>query len=150
MVYMKNLILSTCILLFLTTNMHAQSPYSNAVGVRAGYSSGLSFKHFVSSDFALDAMAVYNQHGFQVSLLYAYQFSPYGKERLQYYAGLGPHAGNWSDEFAIGAAALAGAEFIFRKAPLILGMEWKPMINIFKQFDYGLPDFAVTFKVILN
>jgi hypothetical protein len=125
-------------------------PYDNSVGLRAGYSSGLAFRHFINRDFAIEAQALYNPFGFQLSALFETQFSPYPKERLQYYFGIGPHTGNWDNEFSLGAAVIAGGEFIFREAPVILGLEWKPMINIYKQFDFVIPDFALTFKVVLN
>lgn len=138
-----------CFSLF-AVSIIAQPTYNNAVGVKAGFSSGLLFKHFVQRNNAIDVQALYNQFGFQISSLYDYQFSPYGKERLQYYAGIGPYAGNWSGDFSIGAAALLGSEFIFHNAPVILGLEWKPMLNIYKQFYFAFPDFAMTIKIVLN
>jgi hypothetical protein len=145
------------ILLALSTGLSFAQPYDNAVGVRAGYSSGLIFKHFIDRDFAIEAQALYNKVGFQFAALYEYQFTPYAKERLHFVFGLGPYCGNWSRDaeagapvFALGAAFMAGGEYIFRKAPVIIGLEWKPMINIYKQFDYVIPDVGMTFKVILN
>jgi len=125
-------------------------PYTNGVGIRAGYSSGVVFRHFTDKEIALEGQALYNPFGFQITGLFEYQFSPYAKERLYYYAGAGLHSGNWSDEFSVGAAVIAGTEFVFRKAPLVIGLEWKPMINFYRVFDFGPADLAITAKVSLN
>lgn len=125
-------------------------PYRSAVGIRGGYSSGFTFKYFVERDFALDVQAVYNEHGFQFHGLYDYQFSPYNRERLYYYAGAGAYGGNWQDELALGLAAAAGAEFAFWSAPVSIGLEWRPNLNLYKVFDYALFDFALHFRVMLN
>lgn len=140
-------------------------PYKNAVGVRAGYSSGITFRHSIDRKLLVEGLALYNRHGFQFTALYGYQFSPYPKERLYYYGSAGLHVGNWQEElapgagsnavdwqeeFALGAAIAVGSEFAFRDAPVIIGLEWKPMINIFRFFDFGIPDIAVTLRVSLN
>lgn len=128
----------------------AAQPYKNAVGVRAGFSSGITFKHYINREFMAEGKALYNRYGFQFNALYGYQFSPYAKERLYYYASGGLHIGNWEEEFALGAAITVGSEFVFRKAPVIIGIEWKPMINVHRVFDFSIPDFAVTLQVPLN
>lgn len=125
-------------------------PYKNAVGARAGYSSGITFSHFIDREILVAGLALYNQHGFQFTALYEYQFSPYAKKRLYYYGGAGLHAGNWEEEFSLGAAVAIGSEFAFRKAPIIIGLEWKPMINFYRIFDFGIPDLAVTLRVSLD
>lgn len=136
-------------MLFFQGILFAQ-PYKNAVGARAGYSSGITFRHFVDREILVAGLALYNQHGFQFTALYEYQFSPYAKKRLYYYGGAGLHAGNWDEEFALGAAVAVGSEFVFRKAPVIIGLEWKPMINFYRIFDFAIPDLAVTFRVSLD
>jgi len=125
-------------------------PYKNAVGVRAGYSSGITFRHSIDREFLAEGLALYNRHGFQFTALYGYQFTPYAKERLYYYGNAGLHIGNWEEDFALGAAIAVGSEFVFRDAPVIIGLEWKPMINIYRILDYGIPDIAVTLRVSLN
>jgi hypothetical protein len=125
-------------------------PYENAVGIKAGYSSGIVYKYFPDKSYALEGQALYNNHGFQFTALYEYHLPPYAKRRLYLYTGFGPHGGEWNDEFALGAAICLGSEFVFRQAPLSLGLEWKPMINLYKSFDYAIPDIAVTVKVVLN
>lgn len=146
---MKRLLFTGIFMLLAYGAVHAQ-PYKNAVGARAGYSSGFTFRHFTDREFMAQGMALYNRDGFQFTAMYGYQFSPYAKERLYYYAGAGLHVGNWQEEFAVGAAIAVGSEFVFRKAPVIIGIEWKPMVNFYRVFDFGIPDLAVTLQVSLN
>jgi hypothetical protein len=136
-------------ILLLQGTLSAQ-PYDNAVGIRAGYSSGITFRHFTDREVFLEGLALYNMHGFQFTAMYGYQFSPYAKERLHYYGAAGLHAGNWENDLSVGAAVAVGSEFAFRKAPVVIGLEWKPMISIFRVFDTGLPDLAVTLRVPLD
>lgn len=146
---MRKIQLGFFLLVICGTISYAQ-PYDYAIGVRAGYSSGLNLKIFIDHDFSIDAQGLYNNAGFQFHLLYEYQFSPYPKKRLQYYFGAGPHAGNWEGEFEMGAALVCGCEYIFRKAPVTMGLEWKPMVRLYKSFDYIIPDIGLTFRVLLN
>ncbi|MEX0982752.1 MAG: hypothetical protein WD577_14060 [Bacteroidales bacterium] len=141
-----------CILLifFITTGFLTAQPYEHAVGIKAGYSSGVVYKLFLDKNGVLDGQALYNSHGFQFTALYAYQFTPYAKKRLFYFAGVGPHGGNWDEEFALGVALNLGAEFVFRKAPLVMGLEWKPMVNLYKVSGYAIPDIGIAVKVVLN
>jgi len=79
-------------------------------------------------------MALFNLTGFQFTALAEYQFSPYDKKRVYYYAGAGPYYGNWDDETAIGAAIVLGAEYVYRQVPLTMGIEWKPLVNLYSNF----------------
>lgn len=134
------------VILSVTLSMSAQ-PYKYALGVKAGYSSGFMAKYISNDDLFLEGEALFNQHGFQFTGASGYQFTPYDKKRLYYYFGGGLHSGNWEDEFSFGIAAIAGAEFVFREIPLTIGAEWKPMINLFKVFDYTIPDIGLAVRI---
>ncbi len=125
-------------------------PYNNAVGVRAGFSTGLIYRHFLDDEQAIEALAMYNKFGFQATGLYEFQFNPYPKQRLQYMTGAGIFSGNWDSEFSAGATLMAGAEYIFRDVPLSIGLDWKPMMNFYRNFGYTLLDFGLTVRVVLN
>jgi hypothetical protein len=133
-----------------STGIVTAQPYEHAIGIKAGYSSGVVYKMLTYRGGALAGQALYNNRGFQFTALYEYQFTPYAKKRLYYYGGGGIHAGNWEDEFALGIALSLGTEFVFRKAPLTAGLEWKPMVNLYRTFGYAIPDIALTVKVILQ
>lgn len=140
----------TILMIFVFSGHLSAQPYEHAVGIKAGYSSGIVYKFFPDRGGAVEGQALYNKHGFQFTALYGHHFTPYAKRRLYYYAGFGPYAGDWNEAFALGAAICIGSEFVFRQAPLSLGLEWKPMINLYKSFGYAIPDIAMTVKVVLN
>jgi len=138
------------LLLFLLPVRTQPYPYKQAVGARAGYSSGINYKRFVPYGAVTDFYALYHPDGFQVSGFFSYQFSPHFKNRLQYYAGAGAFGGNWENELSAGPSILLGAEFIFREVPLALGLQWKPMLNAWKVFDYAWYDFGLSILVTLD
>ena len=132
-------------------------PYENAAGIRAGYSSGLNFKHITDDNLVIEGDGLYNRHGFQFTGVLAYQFSPYDKKRLYYYVGGGVFGGNWIEdvfvgakEASVGAALVVGSEYVFREIPLTIGLEWKPMVSIFKTFHYAIPDIGLTVRFVIN
>jgi hypothetical protein len=125
-------------------------PYQNAAGIRAGYSNGLSYKRFLDTQQAIDVYALYHPDGFQLAAYYEYQVSPHFRNRLQYYAGAGAFSGNWASEYSVGPSLIAGGEFIFREIPLIIGIQWKPMVNAWKQFDVAWYDFGMTVLIVIN
>lgn len=137
------------IFIWMAAALNAQ-PYENAVGIRAGYSSGLHFKHITDDDLVIEGSALYNRHGFQFNGLLAYQLSPYDKKKLYYYAGGGVFAGNWDEETSIGAALAVGSEYVFRQVPLTIGLEWKPMLSAYRSFAYAIPDIGITVRFVIN
>ncbi len=143
-------ILYLLLLFFFISSPGETQPYEHAIGVKAGYSSGIIYKMFADKSRVVSGQALYNNHGFQFTALYEYQFTPYAKKRLYYYMGAGIHAGDWEEAFAAGIAFSLGSEFVFRKAPLTTGLEWKPMINIYRLTEIAVPDIALTVKVILQ
>jgi hypothetical protein len=145
----KQLLLLCLLIVGSKETVDAQN-YRNAVGIRGGYSSGFTFKHNIHRHYAVDVQAIYNKDGFQLNGLYEYHFSPYDRKRLYYYAGAGPYAGNFNDKFAVGAAAALGAEFILRSAPVSFGVEWKPFINAFREFNFSPQDVGIHVRLMFR
>ncbi len=129
--------------------LNAQA-YKNAAGIRAGYSSGLNYRHLAYRGMLYEGQALFNPTGFQFVALAGFQFTPHDKKRVYYYAGAGPYYGNWDGETAVGVALELGAEYVFRQVPLTMGVEWKPMVNLYKDFNYIIPDFGVTVRLVIN
>jgi hypothetical protein len=137
-------------ILLLPLHLQAQ-PYEHAAGIRAGYSSGLTYKGFFlhrMSGVELDV--TYNQHGLNISGLYVIHAEPFRKSRWQIYFGGGGFGGLWDDEPSLGLVAMGGIEYILRDLPLNFGFDWKPMLNIYKTFHYDLLDFGLTIRYRFN
>lgn len=126
------------------SELHAQ-PYRHAAGIRAGVSSGISYKGFLlhrMSAFQLDFL--YNNHGLNLDALYEYHLEPFIRnKRTLLYLGGGLSGGEWDEDFALGLVAVAGMEYTLRDLPLNFSVDWKPILNLIVDieplwFDFGL------------
>jgi hypothetical protein len=150
---MKNIksevIVSVTLLLLMASGhpgLNAQ-PYNHAVGVRAGYSSGISYKGFrLHKMWAVEADFLYNRHGLNISALYEYHHEPFKNKRTFLYLGGGPFGGKWDDEFALGVTAMAGMEYTIRDLPINLSLDWKPMLSLYSQIKPDLLDFGLSIR----
>lgn len=122
-------------------------PYMHAAGIRAGYSSGLTYKGFrLHRMAAIEADMLYNRHGFSLSALYEQHLEPFKSKQLFLYAGGGPFGGNWEGEFSLGLAAVAGIEYSMRDVPMTFSLDWRPMLNIYALFEPDLLDFGLSIR----
>ena len=122
-------------------------PYEHSVGVRAGYSSGIVYKAFFRHrSTAIEGGLLYNRHGFNLSALVEYHPEVFRNKRIQVYVGGGVFGGEWDDEFSVGIAGIVGIEYILRDFPLSFSADWKPMLNIFKDFEPDWLDFGVSIR----
>jgi hypothetical protein len=122
-------------------------PYNHAVGVRAGYSSGISYKGFrLHKMSAIEAEFLYNRNGLNITALYEYHLEPFHSKRAFIYLGGGPFGGKWDNELSLGVAAVAGFEYIVRDLPLNFSLDWKPMFNLYSQLEQDLLDFGLSIR----
>ena len=134
------------ILLTLVLNLKAQ-PYEHSVGIRAGYSSGISYKGFFRHQMAaIEGDLLYNQHGFNITALYEHHLEPTQNKRLLAYLGGGIFGGNWEGEVSAGLSPIVGIEYTLRDLPLNFSIDWKPMMNAFQVFGIDLLDFGVSIR----
>ncbi len=130
----------------ISSSMAAQ-PYAHSAGVRAGYSSGLTYKGFLTHQMAaIEGDFLYNNHGFNVTALLEHHIEIFRNERSMVYMGGGAFGGSWDEEFSIGVAAIGGIEYTLRDIPLNFSLDWKPMLNIFADFEFDFLDFGVSIR----
>ncbi len=140
-----------CILILTWSSSMSAQPYNHSVGVRAGYSSGITYKGFFRHQMAaIEADVLYNRHGFNVSGLYEYHLEPFQNRRFLVYFGGGAFGGNWEGELSAGLTAIAGLEYNMRDLPLNFSIDWKPMLNAFRLFEIDLLDFGVSIRYHFN
>jgi len=122
-------------------------PYEHAGGVRAGYTSGLSYKgFFLHSMNAMELDLGYNRHGLSIAGQYEIHMEPFRSSRWLPYFGGGVFGGEWDEDFSMGLVAVGGIEYTLRKTPLNFGLDWRPMLNAYKNFGYDLLDFGLTIR----
>ena len=140
-------ILSMIILIWASSLCISAQPYEHSVGVRAGYSSGISYKGFFRYKMAaVEASILYNRHGFNINALYEYHLEPFRNKRLLVYLGGGAFGGGWDEELSLGISGMAGIEYTLRDLPLNFSLDWKPMLNLYRNFQEDLVDFGVSVR----
>jgi len=140
---MRKLILIVILVVSMVTLAWAQD-YKTGIGLRGGFSSGLTLKHFVGKKSAFEGIAAINfglTTGYELTGLYEIHGLAFQVERLNLYFGAGAHIGTYDDSNSkginIGVDGILGIEYNFNEVPINIGFDWKPMYHI-----VGLTGFA--------
>lgn len=128
------------LMLVLNTSVSAQANYTTAVGLRlGGYENGISLKHFIASDTALEGILGFRPGVFVVTGLYEKHAIAFAEPSLTWFYGAGAHIGGISgDRYyrAYGKNRYYGDGGILLGADGILGLEWQvPDIPVSASLD---------------
>jgi len=135
-----------CLIMAVATGTYAQ-PYDHAAGVRAGFSSGFTYKgFFLHRMSAVGVDVLYNPNGMVISGRFLLHFEPVRNDQWLLYAGGGPMGGRWDDELSLGVVGSVGIEYIMRDLPLNFGFDWRPMLGIYRFTAYELLDIGFTIR----
>lgn len=116
--------------------------YKTGVGLRGGWFNGITAKHFIKDDVALEGILSTRWSGFNFTGLYEVHRSAFDVEGLVWYYGGGGHIGFWNGEdvewgskktgsyTVVGIDGIIGIEYTFRDIPLNLSIDWKPVVNL--------------------
>lgn len=125
----------------------AAQPYEHAAGIRAGYSSGITYKGFFRhTDNAVEADFYYNNHGLNIAAFYSWNFSLSAKDRFFFYTGPGLMGGQWDEAISLGICAQAGLMYVPRKVPLDFSLGWRPLFNLYKHTEPDFLDFGLVIR----
>ena len=159
-------------LLGFTLNATAQrggSGYKTGIGLRGGYyAAGLSIKHFMKSDAAVEGIlgTGSNRRGLMLTLLYEKHGTAFQARGLKWFYGLGGHVGNYRgryyylidkkgryyydyynrDVIAIGVDGILGLEYKFDEIPFTITLDFKPFAEAAPGGIYGYGDAGVTVR----
>ncbi|MCC7233449.1 MAG: hypothetical protein IT242_10935 [Bacteroidia bacterium] len=159
------------LLLSVPAFLHAQ-PYKTGLGLRLGSAaSGLTVKHFVSGNSALEGILSFGNHSFLITGLYE-KNNPFGNANgLNWFYGIGGHVGFYNDGYhyyyykyhgnkylyaesdpgnniALGIDFILGLEYKFNAAPVSIGLDTKPFVDISHGF-YGYWDWGLSVRFTL-
>jgi hypothetical protein len=139
---MKKIILTLTFVIFIYAFASAQD-YNTGVGLRLGFSNGLTVKHFIGHRSALEGLLSTRWRGFEITGLYEVHNQAFDVERLNWYFGGGGHIGfwngdntygRWGDEgvnyIVIGIDGILGIEYNFEAVPVNISLDWKPAFNL--------------------
>jgi hypothetical protein len=115
-----------------TTN---SSSYKTALGVKVWDGGGISLKHFVSDNHALEGIGYFWNQGFRITGLYEIHGPISGATGLKWYIGPGAHIGIYNTKYGgqsiIGIDGVLGLDYKFNGAPINMSLDWQP------SFEFG-------------
>ena len=161
---MKKIIVISFVFFASTFALNAQD-YRTGIGLRGGTSQGLSIKHFISYESALEGIVSTRWRGLMITGLYEIEkpaFSVYG---LSWYYGGGAHIGFWNDTYynipwadidhngnyaVLGVDGIIGIEYTFIEVPINISLDWKPAMNFFGYTGLWGDGGAVTIRYVIR
>ncbi len=136
--------------------------YRTGVGVRGGFNSGITVKHFLSSSSAVEGIISSRWRGFQLTGLYEIHKVAFSTERLKWYVGFGGHVGfydgsrtkhYWGDDgksyTVVGVDGIIGIEYTFEEFPFNIGLDWKPAFNFIGHSGLWADGGAISIRYLL-
>jgi hypothetical protein len=133
--------------------------YNTGIGLRGGFSNGLTIKHFISQKVALEGILSSRWRGFEITGLYEVHNRAFDTDRLNWYYGFGAHVGFWDgnrvpwseddDQYTvIGLDGILGLEYNFSEIPINLSIDWKPEFNFYGYSGFWADGGALSIRYI--
>jgi len=156
-----------CLLLVFTNTSFAQkgsTTYKTGIGLRGGYyATGLSIKHFMKSDAAIEGIlgTGNRRRGLMLTLLYEKHGVAFQARGLKWFYGLGGHLGSYRSDYyyrgrhydyrqvttvAVGVDGILGLEYKFPEIPFTLTLDFKPFAEAVPGGIYGSGDSGLTVR----
>jgi hypothetical protein len=148
---MKKIILTLILAVSIITLASAQD-YKTGIGLRGGTSWGLTLKHFVGQKAAFEGILYGYGNGFHVAGLYEIHNTAFNVDHLKWYYGAGAHLGTWdnntNNNFVLGVDGILGIEYSFSEAPISIGLDWNPYINLVGNTEFVPNSGALSIRYI--
>lgn len=111
------------------------SSYTTALGVKVWDGGGITLKHFMAPNRAVEAIGYFYNRGFRLTGLYEIHGDITGAQGLKWYLGPGAHLGFYNDKYynnsnvTAGIDGVLGLDYKFRGAPINMSIDWQPSIE---------------------
>ena len=133
-VYSQNITIDT-----IKSRTSYEKAYNSAIGVKM-YPSAVTYKNFIRTNKAVEALGYFSLDGFRATVLYETYAPIEGNENLSWYVGYGGHLGIWSETWkknnpdhtagiAVGVDGILGLDYKVKTAPLNISVDWQPSFN---------------------
>ncbi len=134
-IFMASLFLFAATLLQAQSKSTNSSSYTTALGVKVWDGGGISFKHFLSEQNALELIGYFWNRGTRITGLYEIHGPINNAPGLRWYIGPGAHIGFYNTKHGDGAFAgidgVLGLDYKFKGAPINMSIDWQP------SFEFG-------------
>ena len=130
--------------------------YTTAIGVRAGLANGLTVKHFISENRAVEGILSTRWQGFSITGLYEIHANAFNNSHWNWYYGFGAHLGvydgndSWGDNGVnytiVGVDGIVGLEYRIVDIPINLSLDWKPALNLIGYSGFWADGFALSVR----
>lgn len=149
------------LLLTVLSSVSAQN-YKTGIGARVGFFNGLTVKHFLSPNNAVEGILNFRWDGVIITGLYEWQTPLPNARGFDYYLGLGGHIGffddyEWDDDdddddrsTVVGVDLIIGLEYTFPSAPFTIGLDYKPAFNFIGDNHIWADGFALNLRFNIN
>jgi len=137
---MRKIVMTLVILVSMISLSKAQD-YNTGIGLRGGFAGGVTLKHFISSDAALEGIISSRWQGLVITGLYEKHAQAFDVSGLNWFYGAGAHIGfwdgnnvKWADDdksyTVLGIDGIIGIEYNIGEIPFNISLDWKPSLNI--------------------
>ncbi len=115
--------------------------YQTSAGIRGAFASGITVKHFVDENAAVEGILSAGTWGGGITGLYELHAPAFEVERLYWYYGAGAHIAQWNDDFpgvslnegnhiVLGLDGILGLEYNIGEIPFTISADYKPSFNL--------------------
>jgi hypothetical protein len=144
---MKKLILLSAFLLSLSA-----LSFSQEIGIRIGEISGgrgaLDFTLNTARHNRIHAdISFGNDLG--IDFLWDFVYRPIVGNELKWYLGAGPYA-KFSNPVWVGAVGEIGLEYRFKKAPVAIGLDWRPFFSIIQLTGFTAEGYGLNIRYVFG
>jgi hypothetical protein len=156
---MKKILVTLIAALFITVAAQAQD-YKTGIGFRGGLSNGLTVKHFISGNTALEGLLSTRWGGFHLTGLYEIHAPAFSVNGLHWYYGVGGHLGSWQtnsknpwwndddSHTVIGIDGIVGIEYNIGAIPFNISLDYKPGFNLIGHTGFWGDEFALSIRYV--
>jgi hypothetical protein len=147
--------------LFCLISISKGQDYNTGIGLRGGVDYGLTVKHFISENSALEFLLASRWRGFVVTGLYEVHNQIGNVDRFKWFFGFGAHIGFWNGDYTqdswgrpgtdytvVGIDGILGLEYSFKEAPINLSLDWKPALNFIGYSGFWADESALSIRYI--
>jgi len=133
--------------------------YNTGIGLRGGFgfANGLTVKHFLNKNKAVEGILSSCWNGFAINGLYEIHANAFYVNRLNWFYGAGAHIGFWEGDIfgkqgksytVIGIDGIIGLEYYIQSIPFSISIDWKPTLNLFGDSSFWPDGGAISVRYV--